>query len=92
MKDGAIEVISVLSTDASLARPGMPRDPVIVGVWLRLDKIDIADPGLGLGLGLGGISVSVSVSVTASLSTDDIEVNCRGFNMVESKRELSTDE
>jgi hypothetical protein len=63
-------VARVVSIEVGLAFR-TPKDPVIVGVWLRLDIIDIADPGLGLGLGLGGISVSVSVSVVSSSSIED---------------------
>ena len=32
----------------------------VVGVWLRFDSIDIAEPGRGLGLGLGGMLESAS--------------------------------
>jgi hypothetical protein len=40
---------------------------VIVGVPLRLENIDIAEPGRGVGLGLGGPSdSSVSVSVPSA--------------------------
>lgn len=42
---------------------------VAVGVWLRFDNIDRAEPGRGLGLGLGGISESTSERLTSGMSS-----------------------
>lgn len=43
---------------------------VIVGVWLRLESIDMAEPGRGVGLGLGGPSESMLANVSSDSGID----------------------
>jgi hypothetical protein len=68
-------------------------DPVKVpvGVTLRRDIIDMAEPGRGLGLGLGGalaMSVSVSVSVCIAVPASD---RCKSpWEVGEAKRGVSS--
>ena len=47
-----------------------------MGVWLRFDSIDIAEPGRGLGLGLGGMLEPASDDKLMSISKSGIRSSC----------------